>query len=60
MERQYVAIDLHLQRSLVVRENEAGGCCERKTQPRSVGRGGSKLRLSDYGPPVRTSATSNR
>ena len=24
MERQYVAIDLHLQRSLVVRENEAG------------------------------------
>ena len=24
MERQYVAIDLHLERSLVVRENEAG------------------------------------
>ncbi len=24
MERQYVAIDLHLRRSLIVRENEAG------------------------------------
>ena len=24
MQRQYVAIDLHLQRSLIVRENEAG------------------------------------
>ncbi len=34
MERQYVAIDLHLRRSLIVRENEAGEELNREHETR--------------------------